>query len=115
MKIMVWIGNEGPTDQDMKDGDVWAVYPDTWTPGIEETKKWLVVQTEDYNGDVLELVRSEYGQGPSPDEPQIVHMRKYYIDYATKLTPEELLLVRDKNADFPVCVGRFILDDIHRK
>jgi hypothetical protein len=113
MRLMIWVGDEGPTDLDLKDGDIWAVQPDAWTPGAEELKKWLVIQTAEYGGDQSELVQPEYTVG-SPD-PVIRRMRKYYVAYWEKLTPDELALVRDKTASFAVLSDRFDVWDITRK
>lgn len=115
MRVMIYVGNEGPTDLDFKDGDIFAVYPNSWEPGAEELKRFFVVEMSEYGGDQQELVSTEYALGPSPDQPQICHMRKYYIDYPTKLTAAELESVRDRETSVPVMSGRFILDDINRK
>ena len=113
MRLMIWTGDEGPTDLDLKDGDVWEVKPDSWVPGTQEAKKWLNVQMAEYGGDQSELVQPEYAVG-SPD-PVIRHARKYYIPYWLKLTPEELALARDKNATKDVMLDRFDVWDITRK
>lgn len=114
MRIMIWVGDEGPTDLDLRDGDIWQVHPDTWVPGTMETKKWLVVQTDDYGGDWAELVEPEFSVGQP--NPVIRHARKYFVPYWLRLTPEELALVRDKTADFPVVANEtFGVWDITRK
>lgn len=115
MRLMIWVGDEGPTDLDLKDGDIWNVYPNTWTPGSEELSRWLIAEMEEYGGDQTELTRPEYTQGPSPEEPVIRHMRKYYVPYWTKLTPTQLQTVRSKTTQTPVVTGVFTLDDIVRK
>lgn len=113
MRLMIWVGDEGPTDLDLKDGDIWGVQPNAWVPGSEELKKWLIVETEEYGGDQSELVQPEYQVG-SP-EPVIRHARKYYVPYWLKLTPEELAVVRDKTQSFAILAGRFDIWDITRK
>ena len=53
MRLAVWTRNEGITDQEFKDGDIFRVEPDSWIPGGMETKRWLVVQTPDFGGQRL--------------------------------------------------------------
>lgn len=114
MRLMIWVGEEGPTDLDLKDGDIWLVQPNSWIPGSMETKKWLVVEMEEYGGDQSELIQPEYAVG-SPD-PVIRRARKYYVPYWTKLTPEQLVIVRDKTQDFGILAdGTFDIWDITRK
>lgn len=113
MRLMIWVGDEGPTDLDLKDGDIWAVYPNSWTPGSEESKKWLVIETEDYGGDQSELIAPEYTVGG--DGPVQRHARKYHVRYWEKLTPQELATVRDKTQSFAVLPNRFNIWDIARK
>lgn len=120
MRLMIWVGDEGPTDLDLKDGDIWAVHPDydpgdpeSWTPGTEELKRWLILQMENYGNDQSELVTAEYAVG-SPDPVQR-HARKYYIPYWEKLTPDELAVVRNKTLSFDVLADRFGIWDITRK
>lgn len=113
MRLMIWVGDEGPTDLDLKDGDVWQVHPNAWTPGSEELKKWLTVEMDEYGGDQSELVTAEYAVG-SPDPVQR-HARKYYIPYWEKLTPDELAVVRNKTLSFDVLADRFGIWDITRK
>ena len=115
MRIMIWIGDEGPTDLDLKDGDLWAIYSNSWEPGAEELKRWLIVQIEEYGGDQSELTKPEYAVGASIEEPVVRCMRKYWIDYAAKLTPKETADVRNKEIAVPVLTGRFGLADIIRK
>lgn len=113
MRLMIWIGDEGPTDLDLKDGDIWAVQPNSWTPGALELQKWLIVEMAEYGGDQTELSKPEYTVG-SP-EPVIRHARKYYVPYWLKLTPEELATVRDKTQSFSILASRFDIWDITRK
>lgn len=115
MRLMLWVGDEGPTDLDLKDGDIWNVYPDSWQPGNEELKRFLVVQTSEYGGQQAELTEPEYAVGPSPEQPVTRHMRKYFMPYWEKLTPNELAVVRDREQSFPVVTGKFTLQDIIRK
>ena len=115
MRLMLWVGDEGPTDLDLKDGDIWAVRPDTWEPGALELKRWLVIQTEDYLGDQGELVLPEYTTGPAPEAPAVRHARKYKVNYWERLTPQELAAVRDREVSVPIVADRFSLFDIVRK
>lgn len=114
MRLIVWTKDENITDDTFKDGDIWQVYPDSWIPGAMETKRWLVVQIDDYVGSQEELVAPEYSVGPG-NEAIIRRMRKYRLDYAPRLTPDELIAVKDSQADVPVVVGRFVTRDIVRK
>lgn len=109
---MIQIGDEGPLLTDLKDGDIWQVYGDNWTPGTEELKQWLIIQTEDYRYDMTELTRVEYTIGLSLEMPQVKHAREYYVRYWEKFTPTELLQIRDKTQSFPVVSGKFTLWDI---
>lgn len=115
MRLMIWVGDEGPTDNDLKDGDIFSVHADSWVPGTEELKKFLVIQTSEYQGTQDELVEPQYATGPSADEPDIRYMRKYRVDYWKRLTADELVAVRDPNVSVPVMVDRFSLGDIVRK
>lgn len=116
MRLMIYVGDEGPTDLDFKDGDVWAVKPDSWVPGTQEALKWLNIQVAEYGGSQLELVEPEYANGPSSNGPNPVrHMRKYFVPYWAVLTQAEIAAVRDKTQPKDVFVGRFDLTDIVRK
>lgn len=116
MRLMIWLGDEGPTDYDLRDGDVWQVKPDSWTPSTLETQKWLIVQVPEYGGDQSELTEPEFGAGIQPNGmPVIRHARKYYVAYWRMLIPEEIAAVRDPAVAVPVMVGRFDLFDITRK
>lgn len=115
MRLMLWVGDEGPTDLDLKDGDIWRVYPNTWEPGGMELKRWLIVELPEYGGQQTELVASEYAVGSSLDTPQLRLMRKYFIPYWQKLTPEELAAARDREVSVPVITDKFTLLDICRK
>lgn len=115
MRLQIWVGDEGPTDLDLKDGDIFAVHPNSWVPGTQELIKYLIVETAEYGGVQAELVKPEYNVG-SPD-PVIRHARKYFVPYWLTLTPDELAIVRNKDTgSFPVVTGdRFTVWDITRK
>lgn len=113
MRLMIWLGEEGPTDLDFKDGDVWEVKDNAWVPGLQETKKWLILEMAEYGGDQSELIQPEYAVG-APD-PVIRHARKYYVAYWEKMDQEELAVVRDKTQVKAIDVGRFDIWDIKRK
>lgn len=117
MRLMIWVGDEGPTDLDLKDGDIWGVRSDTWVPGTMELKKWLILQLPEYGGDQDELTAAEYTVGASPDSPVVRHARKYCVRYWEELTPDELAIVRDPNQSFAILndPDRFDLWDIVRK
>jgi hypothetical protein len=116
MRLMIWVGDEGPTDYDFKDGDVWNVQPNSWTPSTTELKKWLIAELPEYGGTQSELVEPEYGNGLQPNGmPVQRHARKYTVRYWEKLIPEELAAVRDPAVEVPVMTGRFGLFDIERK
>lgn len=115
MRLQLYAGTEGFKDTDLRDGDIFAVHPNTWTPGAQEAKRFLVVEVEDFDEETArELVKSDYAPGDG-DEPVIRRQRAYRIDYAPKLTPEELAAARDKEVASPVITGRFSLADIARK
>ena len=113
MRLMLWVGDEGPTDLDLKDGDIWAVQPDSWEPGALELKRWFVIQLPEYGGDQTELVKPEYTVGA--ESPVQRHARKYHVNYWVRLVPEEIAAVRDPEVSVPVMAGRFDLFDIVRK
>ena len=115
MRLKIWIGDEGPTDLDLKDGDIFDVHPNSWVPGTQELIKYLNIELPEYGGDQSELKSTEWAVG-SPD-PVIRHARKYFVPYWLTLTPEELAIVRNKDTgSFPVVTGtRFSLWDITRK
>jgi hypothetical protein len=116
MRLMIWVGDEGPTDYDLRDGDVWNVFPNSWVPSELETKKWLVVEMPEYGGTQTELVEPEYAPGTQPNGmPVQRHARKYFVPYWEKLVPEEIAAVRDPAVVVPVMAGRFGLFDISRK
>ena len=115
MRLMLWVGDEGPTDLDLKDGDIWAVKDNDWVPGTEELKKWFVIELEEYGGTQGELIEPEYTVGATPDATVIRHARKYAVNYWEKLIPEEIAAVRDKTVSVPIMSGRFGLFDINRK
>lgn len=114
MKLMLWTKDEGFTDGEFRDGDIFQVWPDEWEPGNKEKQRFLIVQMPDFAGDQNELIASEYGVGPGA-EPEVRRMRKYRIDYAAKLDPEELAAAKDQTVAVEPVVGRFTLADIARK
>ena len=114
MKLMLYVGTEGFTDDALRDGDIFAVHPDTWEPGAKEKQRYLIVQVEGFNGSWDELVKSEYAPGPGA-EPVIRRARAYRVDYAPKLDAEELAAARDRNTAVEPIAGRFTLADIARK
>jgi hypothetical protein len=114
MKLLVWTRDEGVLDGDFRDGDIFQVHPDEWEPGTKETQRWLVVQMADEGLSHDELMASEYATGPGND-PVVRRMRKYRLDYAPKLSPEELEAAKDRSADVPPIAGRFTVRDIVRK
>lgn len=114
MKLMIWTKDEGFTDGEFRDGDIFQVWPDDWEPGNKEKQRFLIVQVPDFVGDQTELIASEYAPGPGI-EPIVRRMRKYRVDYASKLDPEELALVKDQNTVVEPIVGVFTLADIARK
>lgn len=114
MRLQLYVGTEGFTDDALRDGDIFAVQPDTWEPGAKEKQRYLVIQVEDFNGDWAELSKSEYAPGPG-EEPVIRRARAYRVDYAPKLDAEELAAARDRNVAVDPIVGRFTLADIARK
>lgn len=113
MRLMIYIGDEGPTDLDFKDGDIWEVKDNAWAPGTLELKRWLIVEMPEYGGDQSELTQPEYAVG-SPDPVQR-HARKYQVKYWEKLIPEEIAAARDPEVSVPIMTGRFGLFDIVRK
>lgn len=114
MKLMLWTRDEGFTDGEFRDGDIFQVHPDTWEPGAKEKQRWLVVHVPDFAGDWNELVKSEYTVGAGA-EPVMRRMRAYRVDYASKLDPEELAAAKDPTVTVEPIVGRFSLSDIARK
>jgi len=114
MILRIWLGDEGPTDQDLKDGDIWGIQDDAWVPGLKETQKWLNIKLPEYGGDQSQLVEAEYAVGTPA--PVILHARKYYVKYWELLDPDDLAIVRDKTQAFPIVDGSpFGLFDITRK
>lgn len=114
MHLMLYVGDEGFTDLDLRDGDIFSVQPDDWVPGAKEKQRYLIVKMPDYSGPWQELVKSEYMQGPG-EEPLIRRMRAYRVDYAPKLDADELTAVRDRSVAVEPIVGRFSVVDIARK
>lgn len=116
MKLLIKIGDEGPTDYDLKDGDILEVRPDGASFGVEELKKFLCIQTPEYGGTQSELVEPEYGLGQRPDgRPVIRRMRKYFVYYPAVLTQDEQAIVRNPDSPAGPFIGRFDLADIVRK
>lgn len=114
MKLSIWTRDEGFTDGEFRDGDIFQVHPDEWEPGAKEKQRFLVIGMPDFAGDLSELVASEYGVGAGA-EPEIRRMRKYRIDYAARLDPEELAAAKDPQQTVEPILGRFALSDIARK
>lgn len=115
MRLMVYTRNEGITDDTFKDGDIFAIRADDWEPGEKEKQRWLCVQIDGSPGaSESELISSEYTVGPD-NAPIIRHMRKYRLNYAPKLTPEQLADARDRDTPVDVLVGVFTHEDIARK
>jgi hypothetical protein len=114
MKLMLWTKDEGFTDGEFRDGDIFQVWPDSWEPGNKEKQRFLIVQMPDFAGDQAELISSEYTVGAGA-EPVIRRMRKYRVDYAAKLDPEELAAAKDPLQAVEPITDRFTLSDIARK
>ena len=114
MQLMLWVRDEGFTDGDFRDGDIFQVWDDAWIPGNLEKARFLVIQVPNYGGDQNELVASEYAPGPGAD-PVIRRMRKYRVDYAPKLDTETLAAVKDIESMVEPITGVFTLADISRK
>lgn len=100
MRLQIHIGDEGPTDLDLKDGDIEFLHPNSWTPGTEELKKWLIVELPEYGGTQSELTEPEWAVG-SPDAV-IRRARKYYVPYWLLLTQDDIATVRDPLQSFAV-------------
>lgn len=115
MRLMCWKQNEGPTDAEFKRGDIFQVHPNTWTPGTEETRVWLVVEVPNYGGDLNELVAGDFTVGSSPEEVVPLHLRKYYIDFDAVLNAGEKDKWLDPKTQAPIITGRFTLDHILRR
>lgn len=114
MRLMIYVGDEGPLDIDFKDGDIWGWRDDSWVPTSNELKKWLVIQVPEYQNDKAELVASEYVPGAG-SSPSMRHQRKYFVPYWEKLTPEELAAARNKTVEVPIVTDTFGIWDITRK
>ena len=115
MKLMIYTRDEGITDDTFKDGDIFQIHDDSWEPWAKELQRWLVVQIAgSTGGNESELLSSEYSVGPN-NEPLIRRMRKYRLNYAPKLTPEELAAARDRDTTVEVIISRFTHSDIVRK
>lgn len=114
MILMLQTRTEGVTDDVFKDGDIVRALDDSYVPGTKELMRFFLVKVPDLQTSFAELESSEYTVGPM-NEPILRRMRKYRVDYATKLTAEELASVKDINVSVPVMEGRFTLEDIIRK
>ena len=101
-------------ERDQGDGDVYRVNPDTWEPGALETKRWLIVQIPDPGYDLAGLDEAEYSPGPG-EAPVIRRKRKFRVDYAAKLTPEEIAAAKDPDVEVPIITDRFTINDVVRK
>lgn len=113
MLVYIWTRDDGITDQDFFDGDVFLIFDDTHVPGAQEEKSWLIAKVPDYPFKD-ELVSSEYAQGPGID-PVIRRQRKYRVDWRPKFTPEEVIVIEDATQTLGVVEGKFNVSDITRK
>lgn len=114
MKLMLWTRDEGFTDGEFRDGDIFQVQPDEWEPGAKEKQRFLIVQVPDFAGDWEELVKSEYTTGPGA-EPVVRRMRAYRVDWRSKMDPDEIAAAVDPQQTVEPIAGRFVLADIARK
>lgn len=117
-RILVWTRDQGITDDMFKDGDIFKVYADDETPGTQETKRWLCVEVEEIVGVAVnweDLVAPEMAVSSGSEPASYRRVRKYRLEYASKLTPEELASARDPEADLQPITGRFTVSDIVRK
>jgi len=115
MRLMVYVNDEGITDDTFKDGDIFQVHDDSWEPGEKEKQRWLNVQIDGSTGaDPDELVSPEYNVGPN-NQPILRRMRKYRLNYAARLTPEQLIAARDRDVVTEVVIGVYTMGDIARK
>lgn len=114
MFLVLWVKDEGFTDGEFRDGDIFQVQPDDYVPGEKTKQRFLIVQVPDFPGDWGELVASEYTTGPG-DQPVVRRMRKYRVNYASKLDPDELAAAKDLTTAVEPITGVFDLADIARK
>jgi hypothetical protein len=118
MFVFLWVGDEGPTDIDLKDGDIFRVERETWqdppipfVPSSAEKKGFLILKMDEYQNSLSELVEPEPGAGGIGTR----HMRKYRIPYWLKLTPDQLSNARNKTVEVEPIENTFDVWDIERK
>ena len=117
MILAIYPRTEGPLNDQFKEGDIFRRYPDSYSPGESELKRFLFVKIDNASGvDNDELVRQEFGVPPSGlSLPVIARQRKYRINCAAKLTPEEWADAQDPEVSVDVIVGVFGVGDIEAK
>jgi len=115
MRFMVWTHDDGITDMDFRDGDIFhAGLATEWTPSELETSRYLCIEIQGVQAGISELLSSEFAPGPGNDNV-IRRIRKYRVNYINKFSEEELAVIRDPEQVFPMVTDRFNQSDIIRK
>lgn len=130
MIVQIWCRNDGTglLDEEMRDGDVFAVYPDSFESslGTNDKRSWLCVKIPDppnVAAIMPALVESEWAPGPTPDENIIRRARIYKCNWRSKFTSEEIAIIEDALQTLPdgpyvtsgVVHGKFTIADFSRK
>lgn len=133
MLVFVWTRNDatGLLDDEFRNNDLYRVEEDTEEPnlGSQEKKSWLVIKVPDPpNKEAVksQLVEPEYTTGPI--SAVVRRKRKYYCDWRSKFSAEEIAIAEDANAQFAdgplpsggsvtagVVSGKFTVNDFLRK
>jgi len=121
MLLQLYVRNDGISDEDLRDGDIFATKTDAGEAilGDQEKKSYLFVKLPDPANVadlLLELVKSEYAPGPG-EFNEIRRMRKYRVDWRPKFTSEEIAIIEDATQIFGTGVveNRFTIGDVSRK
>lgn len=102
MRIKVWTRNDesGLLDGEFRDGDPDSTYDDSWIPGGQEPKSWLIIEVPDPPNLTQYLNASEtppflQGENLPADETSVRHKRRYYLDWRAKFDGEEIATIEN--------------------
>ena len=134
LKIFPRNDGTGILDDEMKDGDPLEVFPDSYEAslGVQDKKSYLCLKIPDppnYEAVAEAFVQADYAPNPNVPEGVVIRrMRKYWLNWRSAFTAEEVAVIEDSSATLTdgelasggtvtagVVSGKFDYQDFNRK